>query len=771
MPAIVTMDSTTAVLSPSGRVYEPEDSELVQEAFHFCLDGTVPQLEHGNSHSNHSTHPSHPSLPQQGSTTNPQHELQFLVKRGMSENEHSTGTSSTGCTSSTMMASPAMTLHKNPLPWGYTQEQQQRQQHHDTMAADDDLDDFYSGQQSPMLTPPTHPSEEEKGIQIPPQATAVYVNITRGTPPASLYQSEQSEGQQEQQQQDQQAPNSTSSNNASNAADEHSSSNDTRTSPASPAFPMDGIAPVSSFSHKHPKPVLYSAIGSLENCSAHSLKSMWDKNKQQQPEGRNGFAVSKYDSSQLIAPESLLQPQHYYQIPNQQQQQHTPNQNKKSSPGVDATPSERSTPDKFGDRQQNTNECAATPGAIIVQHHHNQSSAFKDSLRSMNDKLDAHNRERYGNAVANNAHINHRVSMMLPQTTSATIAATTNNTIEPKLKQPKASSMRKGRSSTSGGGGRQSSKNSTRKSVTIEDASLQRKQRKPKKPVEMFRPSCDAYTPKMERKKIAYKPAEMRTPVQKMGASMGTLSRPNFRDALRRVAMLLRQHIVKIEQRFAMNGDALGDEGLFKTSMKDAFSEERFATCRYKCTVVRVPMARPGMVFGMKKIRPKFEIPSEEEIYEFAHQLFQTVQLSSECSIVCLIYIERLMEASKVPLLANTWKPIFLCGLLLASKVWQDLSSWNIEFASVYPQFSLDAINKLELQFLRMVKWDLYISSSLYAKYYFALRSLVEKPGFRQRYNRMVGGVDSVAASEALKIQKRTEQVKEEALINLSRSM
>jgi hypothetical protein len=61
--------------------------------------------------------------------------------------------------------------------------------------------------------------------------------------------------------------------------------------------------------------------------------------------------------------------------------------------------------------------------------------------------------------------------------------------------------------------------------------------------------------------------------------------------------------------------------------------------------------------------------------------------------------------------------------------------------------------------------------SSLYAKYYFALRSLVEKVDFRQRYNRMVGGVDTVAQSEAIKISKRTEQVKEEALLQLSRSM
>jgi hypothetical protein len=42
-------------------------------------------------------------------------------------------------------------------------------------------------------------------------------------------------------------------------------------------------------------------------------------------------------------------------------------------------------------------------------------------------------------------------------------------------------------------------------------------------------------------------------------------------------------------------------------------------------------------------------------------------------SAVCLIYVERLMEAANVPLVSSTWKPILLCGLLLASKVWQDL--------------------------------------------------------------------------------------------------
>ena len=313
------------------------------------------------------------------------------------------------------------------------------------------------------------------------------------------------------------------------------------------------------------------------------------------------------------------------------------------------------------------------------------------------------------------------------------------------------------------------------RSVTIKEHQGQksrRGRRREKKTVGVFRPSSDAYTPRIgNHRDLKYKPAEERECVEKISSSMGTIQRPNFRDALRRVAIILHQHIVKIEHRFSTGIHGVDDTGLFKVSMRDQFNEDNFATPRYKCSMVRVPMARPGVVYSMRKIRVVHTTPTTDEIYEFAHQLFKKVQLSSECSIVCLIYVEKLMEVAKVPLVAETWRPIFMCGLLLASKVWQDLSSWNIEFASVYPQFSLDAINRLELAFLKFIKWDLYISSSLYAKYYFALRSLLEKSGFRNRYNEMVGGNLGIAASEAMKVSKRSEALKEESILQLSRSM
>eukprot|EP00607_Mallomonas_marina_P001175 CAMPEP_0182430038 /NCGR_PEP_ID=MMETSP1167-20130531/36191_1 /TAXON_ID=2988 /ORGANISM="Mallomonas Sp, Strain CCMP3275" /LENGTH=169 /DNA_ID=CAMNT_0024614597 /DNA_START=699 /DNA_END=1208 /DNA_ORIENTATION=+ len=169
----------------------------------------------------------------------------------------------------------------------------------------------------------------------------------------------------------------------------------------------------------------------------------------------------------------------------------------------------------------------------------------------------------------------------------------------------------------------------------------------------------------------------------------------------------------------------------------------------------------------MRKLHTEALLPSPNEIYTFLRTLFVKAELSPECSIVCLIYVERLMEYAKVPLLPSTWKPCLLCGLLLASKVWQDLGSWNSEISQIYPQFSLQSINRLERTFCVAIDWDLFISSSLYAKYYFALRSLSEKNDFRRDYNVMV-----VKAPGSDHVAERTIAVKQTALeTTLSKSL
>uniref|UniRef100_M4BM45 Cyclin N-terminal domain-containing protein n=1 Tax=Hyaloperonospora arabidopsidis (strain Emoy2) TaxID=559515 RepID=M4BM45_HYAAE len=207
-----------------------------------------------------------------------------------------------------------------------------------------------------------------------------------------------------------------------------------------------------------------------------------------------------------------------------------------------------------------------------------------------------------------------------------------------------------------------------------------------------------------------------------------------------------------------MNANSISSPRLMDLPVEETFLEEHFVTPQYKYTFVRFPRVHPMTVYRMAKITSKRHVPSVDEIFRFCKNLFNKAQLSAECTIVCLIYIERLMEQANVPLLAATWRPIVVCGLLLASKVWQDLSSWNVEISNIYPQFSLQSINRLERLFLHHIQWDLYISATVYAKYYFALRSLTEKKDFRRRYNYTM----RVDPPNSKRLEERSAAVKHE---------
>jgi Cyclin len=53
--------------------------------------------------------------------------------------------------------------------------------------------------------------------------------------------------------------------------------------------------------------------------------------------------------------------------------------------------------------------------------------------------------------------------------------------------------------------------------------------------------------------------------------------------------------------------------------------------------------------------------------------------------IFSLFYIERLLTetAGQLRVCAYNWRSVLLSGLALASKVWDDLSMWSVDFAKV----------------------------------------------------------------------------------------
>ncbi|GMH85737.1 hypothetical protein TL16_g10327 [Triparma laevis f. inornata] len=114
-----------------------------------------------------------------------------------------------------------------------------------------------------------------------------------------------------------------------------------------------------------------------------------------------------------------------------------------------------------------------------------------------------------------------------------------------------------------------------------------------------------------------YKPQQARS-TKSLSHNMGTMSRVNFSDALKRVAMVLHQHIMKIERRYTTRTNQSENTGLFHTSKLEMFSEDRYAMSGYRCQMVRV--AGVGGIFSVKEVKKKMNIPESKEIYEFMYR-------------------------------------------------------------------------------------------------------------------------------------------------------
>jgi len=83
-----------------------------------------------------------------------------------------------------------------------------------------------------------------------------------------------------------------------------------------------------------------------------------------------------------------------------------------------------------------------------------------------------------------------------------------------------------------------------------------------------------------------------------------------------------------------------------------------------------------------------------------------------------------------MPLYPTNWRPLILCSLLVAQKVWDDICISNSQFVRLFPVISLEHLNRLERKFLDLIEYDVTVSSSLYTKYYFNLISMSDSRQF-----------------------------------------
>jgi len=219
-----------------------------------------------------------------------------------------------------------------------------------------------------------------------------------------------------------------------------------------------------------------------------------------------------------------------------------------------------------------------------------------------------------------------------------------------------------------------------------------------------------------------------------------TITRPDIDEVIFCVAVVIHDRIVQGEQM------SPGAGNLFPF-----FSEENnplYADPREK---------EKSAERGDAQKRAKREVPAEETIFHTLHSVYECARFPSECLIISLVYIERLIAVAGVPILCTSWRPILLAALILAQKVWDDRSLHNVDFSMFCPMFTLKEINHLEKKFLELIEYDVSVSTSLYASYYFQLRTLCQRENSGQEPALKPMDMETAQKLEAAGLAKTSE--------------
>eukprot|EP00794_Sanderia_malayensis_P017833 gene17833-19616_t len=174
-----------------------------------------------------------------------------------------------------------------------------------------------------------------------------------------------------------------------------------------------------------------------------------------------------------------------------------------------------------------------------------------------------------------------------------------------------------------------------------------------------------------------------------------TVSQPNLKGMLKCVSLAIYYHIKSSNEN---------------SRLLDIFDEKRH------------PLSRDPVPSNYMRLKPEYR-----HIYRFMKTLFNAAQLTAECAIITLVYLERILTYAEIDIHPSNWKRILLGAILLASKVWDDQAVWNVDYCQILRDIKVEDMNELERSFLEYLQFNINVPSSAYAKYYFDLRELAEQ--------------------------------------------
>ena len=145
------------------------------------------------------------------------------------------------------------------------------------------------------------------------------------------------------------------------------------------------------------------------------------------------------------------------------------------------------------------------------------------------------------------------------------------------------------------------------------------------------------------------------------------------------------------------------------------------------------------------------ECPGVDDVYGFISKIFKVEKLPTEVAILGLAYMERLISLTNITLHCSNWRRVIMAALMLASKVWEDLAVWNVDFITVFPAVTVADLNTLENNLLHLLNFDAGVTRQYYAQYYFALRELAAE-------NKMIFPMEELDSKKVERIESNSSK-------------
>mmetsp|Transcript_45066 Transcript_45066/g.51776 ORF Transcript_45066/g.51776 Transcript_45066/m.51776 type:complete len:223 (+) Transcript_45066:108-776(+) len=114
-----------------------------------------------------------------------------------------------------------------------------------------------------------------------------------------------------------------------------------------------------------------------------------------------------------------------------------------------------------------------------------------------------------------------------------------------------------------------------------------------------------------------------------------------------------------------------------------------------------------------KKVR-LLSIPTVDRIRHFLKDLFTFTTVKAETIVYQIIILRRFMKHSQWSLRAANWRSLIITSLRVALKLEQNLVVSTKVLSHVYPLFKPEEYVKCENAFLKILNWDLWVSTEQY---------------------------------------------------------